>query len=105
MRSLYVDVDDTLLRSGRIVGPVATAIEAAISQGTDVVIWSARGKSHAERAAQMAGLYGRVTCLCKPDAIIDDRGWGWVKWTRVLSADDLRAIVSGIEHLTSKTTT
>ena len=99
MRSLFVDVDDTLLRSGRIVGPVAAAIEAAMSQGTDVVVWSARGKAHAERAAQMAGLEGRVTCVGKPDAIIDDRGWGWIRYARVLSADDLALIIAAIEKI------
>jgi predicted mannosyl-3-phosphoglycerate phosphatase (HAD superfamily) len=104
MRSLYVDVDDTLLRGGRIVDPVMAAIDAAMGRGTDVVIWSARGKAHAERAAQMAGLEGRVACLCKPDGIIDDRGWSWVRHARVLSGRDLGLIVDAIENIAEKST-
>lgn len=102
MRALYVDVDNTLLRNGRIVEPVVLAIRAAIGQGADVVVWSARGKEHALRAATMAGINSMVICLAKPDAIIDDRGWAWVRYSRVLSADDVAEIAGAIEVLALK---
>jgi hydroxymethylpyrimidine pyrophosphatase-like HAD family hydrolase len=89
MRALYVDCDNTLLRSGRIVEPVAAAIREALRRGTDVVIWSARGREHAETVARMAGVFDCVICVCKPDAIIDDVGWSWVRYARVLSAEDV----------------
>ena len=94
MRALYVDCDNTLLRSGRIVEPVAAAIREALRRGTDVVIWSARGRGHAETVARMANLSDQVVCVCKPDASIDDVGWTWIRFARVLNADDVQRLAS-----------
>ena len=94
MRAIYVDCDNTPLRSGRVVEPVAAAIREALRRGTDVVIWSARGRGHAETVARMAELSEQVMCACKPDAIIDDVGWSWVRYARVLSVDDVARLAS-----------
>jgi hypothetical protein len=91
-RTLYVDVDGVLLIGGQINEPLAEHLRALAPLGWTLVIWSGAGAEHATTAADAAGLSG-VTCLAKPDAVIDDAGWSWVQYKPVLGLRQLAALV------------
>ena len=77
-RVVYVDVDDTLVRS---VGPKRIRIPAVIDfvrrlkeQGAELYCWSSGGADYARTTAQELGLADCfVAFLPKPQIIIDDQ--------------------------------
>lgn len=74
--SIFVDIDGTLTADGEVPwgeprGDRIAELKRLIEIGVDVVIWSGRGKSYAEKFAERYGIYP-VLCLAKPDLIIDD---------------------------------
>ena len=76
---IYVDVDGTL--DHRVVDWCRKKKE----HGYRFVLWSSRGKEHAEKAAkhfECVDLFEAI--LSKPGHIIDDKGWGWIKYTNVI---------------------
>lgn len=79
---LAVDVDGVLLRQSKINAKVVELVKTRHQQGFEIVVWSARGTAYARQWAESAG----ITSLCvaiigKPGYIIDDQGWGWVRYT------------------------
>jgi ribonucleotide monophosphatase NagD (HAD superfamily) len=82
MTVFFCDVDGVLLRNGRINSDVKAFLEQRQAEGHEVLIWSARGREHARKVCEMAEL--ECECVPKPQAILDDRGWEWVKWVPVL---------------------
>src|SRR5688572_4480422 len=75
---VYVDVDDTLIRSAgskRIpVSGVADHIRALAAEGATLYCWSSAGAEYAEEVATELGLHKCfVAFLPKPQVIIDDQ--------------------------------
>lgn len=75
---VYVDVDDTLVRSvsgKRIPIPAAIRHVAELHrQGTKLYCWSSGGADYAQRSAEELGLaHCFVAFLPKPHVIIDDQ--------------------------------
>lgn len=87
-RTIAIDVDGTLLAHGRINAAIVARIREWIAGGVEVYVWSARGRDHARQAVEAAGL-ADVLCISKPTAILDDMGWSWIQYTRVLAREDL----------------
>jgi len=77
-RVIYVDVDDTLIRSAgtkRIPLPgVVAAVRELYDQGVELYLWSSGGAEYAKRAAGEVGLEQCfVAFLPKPHRYIDDQ--------------------------------
>ena len=82
---IAIDVDGTLMVRGEINAPLCGWIKEKKRKGFHVILWSARGMRHAQGVARKAGMDEVFdTIIGKPGYIVDDRGWGWVKFTRVL---------------------
>jgi ribonucleotide monophosphatase NagD (HAD superfamily) len=87
-RTIAVDVDGTLHREGE---PNARLIEwcrQRKAEGFRLMLWSARGEAHARRMAEACGcadLWHVITS--KPGYIVDDLGWRWIQYTRVVKSD------------------
>lgn len=78
IRVIYVDVDDTLIRSAgskRIPLPgVVAAVRELFDQGAELYLWSSGGADYAKRAASELGIEGCfVAFLPKPHRYIDDQ--------------------------------
>lgn len=77
-RVVFVDVDDTLIRS---VGPkripmptVVAQVRSMHQEGTVLYLWSTGGAAYAEASARELGLEACFTgYLPKPDAYLDDQ--------------------------------
>jgi hydroxymethylpyrimidine pyrophosphatase-like HAD family hydrolase len=75
---VFVDVDGTLGK------PVIEWIEKH-SDDCRFVLWSARGEEYARNVADSLGISGLFEyVISKPGHIIDDKGWGWIRHTRVI---------------------
>jgi hypothetical protein len=73
---IYIDVDGTLLKSGR---PDQTIVEWArkkYEEGFQIIVWSSRGAINAQRGVFLAGIGDIVSfALSKPGYVVDDKGW------------------------------
>ncbi len=88
-RCIAVDVDGTLIYSGRLNQRLADWCEAKKVAGWDVVLWSARGRKYAEKVAEKFGIVGTFTSIVgKPGYIVDDLGWQWVRGTKIVRRFD-----------------
>ena len=87
-----VDVDNTLVIPG--VGLNKQLIEwirHMRSKGFAIYLWSARGVKHAMKCAVYHGvdhLFDQI--ISKPGYIVDDTGWGWIKYTKILRMNELQ---------------
>ena len=88
-RSIFVDVDGTLISRGKLNQAIVDYCRRMRFEGFDVVLWSARGRAHAENAAMKYGLDFFTAVLGKPGYIIDDIGWSWINNTKVLALEDI----------------
>ena len=80
-----VDIDGTLVRDGRLNNDLVTWVRARKADGFDVILWSARGRVYAERVAERFKITDCFTAIIgKPGFIVDDQGWGWTKYCRVV---------------------
>ena len=53
-------------------------------------MWSARGERHAEDTCKKAGLDDVFDyVISKPSYVVDDVGWEWTKYTKVIDPTDL----------------
>ncbi len=74
----FIDIDGTLTKDGSkpwgdpIQARIYRVVELARDPVHQVVIWSANGMEYARAWILDQGLSGMVTCLGKPDMIIDD---------------------------------
>lgn len=76
--SVYVDVDDTLIRTtahGRIAIPnVVEAVRRLSADGAHLYLWSAGGAEYAREVAAELGIAELfLAFLPKPEVMIDDR--------------------------------
>lgn len=90
---VYVDVDDTLIRtSGRKRIPIDTAI-AHVRQlhadGAQLFCWSSGGAEYAREVAESLGLAPMFTAfLPKPQVMLDDQPFG--EWRRLIDVHPMR---------------
>jgi hydroxymethylpyrimidine pyrophosphatase-like HAD family hydrolase len=84
-RVIAVDVDGTLHNAGRVNAALVEYCRARKAEGYRLMLWSARGIEHAQRAVDLFGLAGLFDDVVgKPGYIIDDLGWTWIKYTHVI---------------------
>ena len=77
---IYVDVDGTLCHA-----VIEWCRRQKTERGTRLVLWSSRGQEHARRQAERFGCVDLFEAiLSKPGRIVDDMGWGWVRYTRAI---------------------
>ncbi|WP_049255458.1 HAD family hydrolase [Neisseria bacilliformis] len=86
-QTVFVDVDDTLIRSAGCVRiPIPAAAEAVrrlSEQGAVLYLWSSGGADYAREAARFLGLeHCFAAFLPKPDAYIDDMAVGEWRFCR-----------------------
>ncbi len=83
---IAVDVDGTLITNGVINEKLVRWCKKQSKLGFTMILWSSRGLQHALKAAELTGLSNTFDhVLSKPGIIVDDKGWGWVKYTKVLN--------------------
>jgi len=83
-RWIFVDVDGTLRAS------VVRWCRQQKDRGVRLVLWSARGQEYAVRVARRMGcddLFEAI--ISKPGRIIDDQGWGWIKYTSSMKPEEI----------------
>ena len=96
-----VDVDGTLIVDGRVNVGLVAWLRDQHAKGAQLLLWSMRGEAYARRAAETAGivcLFAHI--LSKPGYIVDDKGWTWVRDTKILPI--LPNGASGIEALQAR---
>ena len=82
---IAIDVDDTLCIRGRCNAKLVAWCRAMSAKGYSLMLWSARGKDHATNVATTLGVADVFDVITgKPGYIVDDKGWAWTKFTRVL---------------------
>lgn len=85
-RVIAVDVDGTLLVRGEINTKLAAWCREKKNAGFYMILWSSRGRKHASNVAESAGITDVFdTIISKPGYVVDDKGWGWIKHTRVFT--------------------
>lgn len=86
---IAVDVDGTLHRGGIANMALIEWCRKKRAQGFDLMLWSARGEAHAKKAAGLFGVSDLFSTICsKPGYIVDDKGWSWIKFTRIVRTLD-----------------
>jgi len=79
-KALYVDVDGTLIRNGKLNQQLIDYIARKRDEGYYVALWSAQGQAYARETAEVNGVaYLFDIILPKPGIIADDHGWYWTK--------------------------
>jgi hydroxymethylpyrimidine pyrophosphatase-like HAD family hydrolase len=89
--TIFVDVDGTIHNNGRIIVPVLNFCQRKKQDGFSLVLWSARGQEHAQKAVELfkiGGLFDYV--ISKPGGIVDDRGWSWIKYARAIKPEEIK---------------
>lgn len=88
-KCLAIDIDGTLICDGMINDDVLEMARTKKEEGFDVILWSARGRAYAEMVAKELEIENLFTfIISKPGFIVDDMGWGWTRFTRVVRIDD-----------------
>jgi predicted HAD superfamily phosphohydrolase YqeG len=86
---VYVDVDDTLVRSAGTkrmpIPSVVAHVKHLAKEGAELYCWSTAGSEYARRTASDLGIEGLfVAFLPKPNVLIDDQDVGvWKRFTVV----------------------
>jgi hypothetical protein len=83
---IAVDVDDTLLIKGVINEKLSKWCRDRKTEGFCLILWSARGEVHAVDTCKKAGLDNVFDyVISKPSYVVDDKGWEWTKYTKVIN--------------------
>ncbi len=84
---IAIDVDGTLITKGVVNDDLVAWCIDRKNEGFCMILWSARGEKHAKNAAKITNLEGVFNhILSKPSYIVDDKGWSWIKYTRVIKS-------------------
>tara|TARA_R110002012_G_scaffold88308_2_gene217649 strand:- start:1186 stop:1509 length:324 start_codon:yes stop_codon:yes gene_type:complete len=87
---IAVDVDDTLLINGEINQNLSQWCLDRKTEGFCLILWSARGEDHAIDTCKKAGLNNVFDyVISKPSYVVDDKGWEWTKYTKVINPAEL----------------
>ena len=81
-----MDVDGTLDINGDTNKALVTWCMDKKAQGFSLVLWSAQGEAYAKRKAEshkVTDLFDYI--ISKPGYIVDDKGWHWIKFTKVIN--------------------
>jgi FMN phosphatase YigB (HAD superfamily) len=82
---IAVDVDGTLHTHGSPNARVIAWCRRKKAEGYSMLLWSSRGQAHAEKAAELFGvadIFDHI--ISKPGFVLDDQGWNWIRFTRVI---------------------
>lgn len=91
-RSLYIDVDGTLIRHGVLNQSLVGYIMAHKRDGYYIVLWSMRGREYAEATALSTGTTHLFDAIIpKPGIVADDKGWAWARDCKMVRLDLLDA--------------
>jgi len=98
---VYVDIDDTLVRSyGTTRIPIVEAVRHVRelhAQGAELFAWSSGGGDYARRAANELGIEDCFAAfLPKPDVMIDDQRVE--EWRGLLQVHPRQAVGKGIDE-------
>ncbi len=89
-RVIAVDVDGTLSLAGKPNLKLIAWLRARKADGYKLHLWSSAGETHARSIAARFGVTALFDLiLSKPGFIVDDQGWSWTKYTRVLPIDQM----------------
>ena len=84
-RVIAIDVDGTLQQRGSPNKRLIEWCKERKADGFTLILWSARGEVYARNYAELFGVLDLFDLICsKPGYIVDDQGWGWIKYTRVI---------------------
>lgn len=89
-QTIFVDVDGTLHTRGVVNQRVVDFCKKQKEKGFTLCLWSARGKEYAQEAAEafdVAWLFDDI--VSKPGYILDDLGWSWIQYTRVIQSIEI----------------
>ena len=84
---IAVDVDGTLHLNGVLNDHVVEFCRVQKANGFALTLWSARGKQYAQAFAakfEITHLFDDI--VSKPGYVLDDQGWSWIKYTRVIQS-------------------
>lgn len=86
-RVIAVDVDGTLQSNGVCNQGLVDWCMQQKAGGFYLMLWSSRGEAHARNVSEAFGLTSLFDLICsKPGYVVDDQGWGWIKYTRVIKS-------------------
>ena len=78
--TIFIDVDGTLLIDGQANKKLVAWLSAVPAGQFEIILWSSRGKDHAEKAARFTGTTSYFAAIIsKPNYIIDNDGLKWVR--------------------------
>jgi len=84
---IAVDVDETLIIKGRLNTKLVEWIKGKKADGCQVNLWSARGSLYAWKVAEHHDItYLFDSIHSKPGIIVDDQGWLWIKFVKVIKS-------------------
>lgn len=84
-RVIAVDVDGTLHNQNGCNVRLISWLKQQKMAGFDLMLWSSRGELHARNIANRFGVAELFDLICsKPGYVVDDQGWGWIKYTKVI---------------------
>lgn len=89
-RVIAIDVDGTLQCGGRANEVLIAWCRLRRQDGFSLILWSSRGESYARavaKAFECAEIFDHI--VSKPGYVVDDHGWEWIRWTRVLRPDEM----------------
>lgn len=88
---IAIDVDKTLIkRSGAVNSEIVNWARHQHQEGYQIIIWSSRGAENAQKAAELAKLTDIILiAMSKPGFVVDDKGWQWIKYTKVVSDTEI----------------
>lgn len=79
-RSIFVDVDGTLIIGGKINEPLVLWLSDRKFEGFELILWSLRGRQYAAVIAErwcLLWLFDAI--ISKPGQIVDDQGLKWLR--------------------------
>lgn len=83
---IFVDVDDTLIKRGKLNNKLVEWCKDKKLMGFKIILWSSAGEEYARKIATRFELLDIFeTIISKPGYIVDDKGWGWIKFTKVIN--------------------
>lgn len=84
-RTIFVDIDGTILRNGILNQTLVDWCRRLSGDGYTFILWSARGEFYARKVAERFGIADIFRfIISKPENIIDDQGWNWIKYVRII---------------------
>lgn len=88
-RVIAIDVDGTLFKKSVLNDRVVAYCKRKKEAGFTMILWSSRGEAHARTAAVKANIEDIFDhIISKPGYIVDDQGWDWIKYTKIVRSMD-----------------